>query len=297
MLKTRSSPVQFVIVLCLAFVQHAIADPNSTDSNGLYYVSSSPTGETVKGGDGSTVNLGAKADIQILHARVYSLNNANTDFEVRLETSEYPVDAKTGLPIKPVVLRVGDRAWSSTGWAGTKGSYNMILFNIHGLEEAKTAAKSLSVDCALRSPPGYKLLAQFIPVQPEFHTNQPVLVKFVIKNLDDRTIVFPRGGMQRGYRDNQYGFRAIVYGHPVLDTGNPLNFGGLSVAVRLEPGKEFEDQVDLKNWFSFDKTGTYLIHGFYRMAFYSSEDPSESMMPWDPLWEDYVSDDFQVVIK
>lgn len=297
MTRTTSAFVVLLIILFPGLVQNSKADANSTDSNGLYYVSSWAIGEA-KGSDGSTVNLGAKADIQIHHAHVYSVNNANTDFEMQLDTSEYPVDPKTGAILKPVALRVGDRVFPSSGGGGTTGSYNSLFFNnIHGSEEAKAAAKWLSVGCALRNAPGYKFLTQFIPAQSEFTANQPVLVKLKLKNLDDRTIAFQRGGQQRGARDNQYGFRAMLNEQPVADTGSPINFGGLCGIVSLEPGKEFEDQVDLRKWFNFGRAGTYFIHGFYRLDFFLPGNKNEGLAPWNVLWQDYASADFQVVIK
>jgi hypothetical protein len=77
-------------------------------------------------------------------------------------------------------------------------------------------------------------------------------VKFQLENMDDRTVIFQRGGQQRGYRDNQYGFRAQfsnqkIWRQAVPDIGNPINFGGRFGDVPLNSGKVFEDQIDLKN--------------------------------------------------
>jgi hypothetical protein len=296
-IKRTSTVVVFLTILSLAVVQHAIADPNSNDSSGLYYVSASATGQTLKKCDGTSVSLGKRAEIQIHYARIYSRNNANTEFEVYLETSAYPVDSKTGVILEPVVLRVGDHVYSPSGGSGTTGSYNTISFDIRDRSEADAAAKSLSADYRLRNPLGYRFLTQFIPVQSQFTTNQPVLVKLKVKNLDDRTIAFQRGGHQRGARDNQYRFQAMLYGQPVVDSGNPINFGGLCRIVSVEPGKEFEDQVDLRKWFKFDKAGTYFIHGFYQLDFFSLGEKADGLAPWNWIWEDYAAADFQVVIK
>ena len=268
----------------VAIVLQSWADQVSIETNGLYYVSS-----------------GEKADIKILQAHVYSENNANTDFEVRLDTSDYPVDPKSGNIANPVELRLGERKYSCFGGGGkTAGPWNVMWFKIHNQDEAKAIAKWLSVKCELRSLPGYKLYVQFVPLKTEFHTNEPVTVKFQLKNLDDQTIIFRRGGQQRGYRDNQYGFRAMTFNHGVQavpDVGNAMNFGGISGLVPLDPEKTFEDQVDLKKWFAFDKAGTYEIHGFYQMDFYCPPLQRETDMPWNELWSDYVSADFIIVVK
>ena len=254
---------------------------HASETNGLFYVSS-----------------GERASIRILQEHVYSENNANTDFGVRLDTSDYRVNPKTGEAINPMKLRVGGHEYSCSGGGGNaNGTYDVMWFSVPDRDEAEAVAKWFSVDCGLRSPPGYKLYSQFIPSKVEFHTDEPVTVKFQLKNLDDRTVIFQRGGQQRGERDNQYGFRAILYEHPVPDAGNPVNFGGLCVLVPLEPNKMFEDQIDLKKWFAFDKPGTYMIHGFYQLDFYRAPLNKETFMPWNEIWHDYASADFTIVVK
>ena len=84
---------------------------------------------------------------------------------------------------------------------------------------------------------------------------------------------------------------------PVADTGSAINFGGLFGPESLEPGQTFENQIDLKKWFAFDKTGTYRIHGFYQLAF-CRPPLAETIKPWgEIMWSDYASADFTVVVK
>lgn len=289
----------FLLLFCamLTLITPLLAS-DSTNSTGLYYVSTNETGQTVETAGGSTIRLAEKAPMQILKANVYSENNANTDFLVWLSTSDYPVDPTTGAMPKPVMLRVGNRAYSCNGSGGRTGMYNDMQFNIKGQNEAETAARSLFVGCILRKPPGYKFLATFTPEKSAFTLNEPVLAMLSIKNLDDRTISFPNGGSQRGYRNNQFGFRTMFnYAKPVADIGDPVNFGGLVQQVNLKPGKTFETEVDLKKWFAFDKAGTYAIHGFYGLNFFAPGDGPESFSPQNILWSDYASDDFTVTIK
>ena len=87
------------------------------------------------------------------------------------------------------------------------------------------------------------------------------------------------------------------YGHPVTDVGDPMNFGGLSLIGPLDSGKVYENQIDLKKWFAFDKPGTYRIHGFYQLDFRRTPLNNETFMPWNEIWSDYVSADFTIVIK
>lgn len=246
----------------------------AAESNGLYYVSS-----------------GEKVEIKTLQAHVYSENNANTDFSVRL-------DNVTNL----VTLRISGHEYSCSGWGGApKDTFNVVWFKAHGQDEAGAIAKWFSVNCDLRSPPGYKLYAQFVPSKTEFDTNEPVIVKFQLKNLDERIVIFQRGGLQRGRRDNQYGFSAQLSNkngvRQNLTVSHAACFGGLSTLVPLDSGKLFEDQIDLKKWFVFDQPGTYLIHGFYLLDFYRAPLDKETFMPWNEIWSDYASADFTVVVK
>ena len=50
--------------------------------------------------------------------------------------------------------------------------------------------------------------------------------------------------------------------------------------------------ISLSKWFSFDKAGTYDIHGSYYLDF---QDPGADS--WRTLWEDYVSADCLLTVK
>ena len=263
------------LTVCAALFVATALQAQAAETNGLYYASS-----------------GEKVDIKILKAHVYSENNANTDFSIRL-------DNVTNL----VTLRISGHEYSCSGWAGSPNdTINVVWFGVHSQEEAEAIAKWFSVNCDLRSPPGCKLYPQFVPTKTDFDANEPVTVKFQLTNLDERTVIFKRGGQQRGSRDNQYGFRAQfsnqkIWRQAVPDIGNPINFGGLSGLVPLDSGKMFEDQIDLKKWFAFDKPGTYATHGFYQLDFHRPPLDNQTGMPWNEMWSDYVSADFTVTIK
>ena len=259
--------------------------------DGLYFTSPTNTGRSATNDKGETISVGEKAGIEIINAHIHSEDNANSTFQVALNTSDFRIDPQK------VALCVGGSAYIPNGWGSTGGHTNSIEFVVHGESKAKAVAKSLSVDCPLRSPPGYKYLTQFIPTQKEFQTNEPVIVKLEIKNLDDRPFLFQHGGQQRGARDSQYGFRAMFGAKPVMDVGEPMNFGGLWNLKSVEPGETFEGKVDLRKWFAFDQPGNYFIHGFYQLAFYPPPKSGESPMPWNLMWADYASADFEVVIK
>ena len=300
--ETTMKPRSTIAILLLAAtgLMAQSANTATNDANGLYEVSSDGTVRTMANSDGSTVKLGGKAEMQIRRAHVYSEDNGNADFKVILETSGYQVDSATSEMVRPVVFKFGQNDYACTGWVGgIEAIGNPIQFQVHGQNEAEAVAKWLSTTCDLRSPPGYKLFAQFVPSKAEFNTNEPVMVKFQLKNLDDRTVIFMRGGQYRGSRDNQFGFRAMFqYSQPLADAGSAINFGGLIGPESLEPGQTFENQIDLKKWFAFDRPGTYRIHGFYQLAFCRSPLTPDTSKPWgEIIWSDYASADFTVVVK
>jgi hypothetical protein len=197
-----------------------------------------------------------------------------------------------------VVLQIGNHVYPTArvGGSGTVKAVDWMIFKIHNQNEAKVAAKWLSVDCALRTPLEPKFSAQFIPAKSEFHTNEPVLVNFVMTNLDDRTITFENAGPARF----QYDFQAMLNGRRVseIKVDDLMPFNGSIFLVNLEPGKEFDRHVDLKGWFAFNKVGTYKIHGSSDLKFFNkSGDTAESHQMWKVMWNGNASTDFTVVVK
>jgi hypothetical protein len=280
----QSKKLTFLALLLVVMILPSVA----AETDGLYYVSS-----------------GKKADIKVFQAHVYSQDNANTGFGVSLDTSSFETGQKNPEMTNPVKLRIGDQeyrcsGWGHSSWSGSPpGARYDLFFNVNDQSHAEAAAKLYSTTCHLRMPPGYKILAQFVPSKTIFSTNEPVTVRFQLKNLDERTIVFEREEPHQGCRDNAYGFVGKLFQHPVPDIGNPGNSiqvtDGLSVHVSIGPEEKFEDQVDLKKWFAFDKSGTYIIHGFYPLNFYPVKNDFSS--PWDESWSDYASADFTIVVK
>jgi hypothetical protein len=283
-----NSKLTMGLVVLLTAGHIAMAESADTNAVGLYYASTNQSGEIVTNTDGTLFKLGAKAEFKASEVILSSLSNANDQFNVSLNTGGQAKD------VRSLVLRVGGHGYQVRGWS----SDNHIQFNVPNQADALAIARAFSVECPLRTPPGYKYFAQFIPTKSEFQSNEPVTVRLVLKNLDTRPIVFQSGGQQRGSRDNQFGFRAMYqYTTPVPDVGSPVNFGGLCTHVRLEPGKEFSAEVDLRKWFALDKAGTYSIHGFYLLDFYSDEEQRGTFSHPNCLWSEYASADFSVVVK
>ena len=305
-LNSMNVHTQLFVLVSLAAVCTAIAgtiDAGSTaegslgETNGLYHLSTQENAPTIRLANGSSVRLGDKAIIQIFKARVYSLNNDNTNFLVSLTTAEEGNNNKNLIVSGPVVLRVGDRGYSFAGGNGYAGRYDEMQFQIPNEDEAKAAAKWLSVECTLRADPGYKIHTEFVPAKSEFHTNEPVLVRFVMKDVDTRMITFARGTQHRSSRNNEFGFSAKLDGKPVPDVGDGEDYGEFVGMVDLGPGKAIEEQIDLKKWFAFDRPGIYAIQGSYGLAFYRRGVAAELFSGWSIMWTDNAAADFTVVVK
>jgi hypothetical protein len=110
-----------------------------------------------------------------------------------------------------------------------------------------------------------------------------------IRNVAENTVAFIKGGGNLAARDNQYAFSARLRGKQVNDIGTSLDFGGLACRKTLKPGEVFEDKVDLRKWFAFDRLGTYEMLGSYYMEF---NDPARD--DWHTVWEDYATAEFTV---
>jgi hypothetical protein len=284
MKSARSKKLTFFALLLVV----AILPSGAAETNGLYYVAS-----------------GKNADIKVFQAQVYSQDNANTDFAVSLDTSSFETGQQNPEMTNPVKLRIGDQeyrcsGWGHSGWSGpTPGAKDELFFNVKGRSNAEAAAKLYSTTCHLWILPGYKILAQFVPLKSIFSTNEPVIIIFKLKNLDQRTIFFLRAGLNRSYRDDDYIFSATLSQLTVPEMGEPLTagvtIGGEPKMVSIGPGQDFEETLDLKKWFAFDRAGTHFIHGFYYLNFYPTKNDFSS--PWDEIWSDYVSADFTVVVK
>lgn len=143
-----------------------------------------------------------------------------------------------------------------------------------------------------RHHPGHQMLVEFIPNQEEFVIGDPVVVTLRITNIGTNGFAFMQGGRQRGMRDNQFAFTSEFEGKMVPDSGDPMNFGGLAMAVKLKPGENHEISVDLTKWFKFAKAGIYSLRGSYSMDFINPE-----AKEFETIWEDFACAEFLIRVR
>jgi hypothetical protein len=237
--------------------------------------------------DGLAVPVGAGRVFEIVGVKLSSTDNGNERFHLSVEVP-YEPELDEG-PWH--VLVVGDAIYRQTSLGSTEGRVHTLGFDIRGRENAEAVGKYFSVEPRYRRHPGHRLHVEFVPREDEFYAGSEVLVALRITNVGTGAVAFQQGGRNRAPRDNQYVFSGELSCSPIEDIGSRCHAGGLSAVRRLEPGEVFEDEIDLSDWFRFDRAGTYQLLGSYYMAFCDPDGDS-----WWTIWEDYATAEFTVVI-
>lgn len=271
------------ILLCARFAAGAGAEP---PADGLYVLERNGEGSVFMDARGEGWVLAEPLDLPILGQRLDSQNNENDEFYLHLDVPyDGQIHSRTyGLLVSGILHR----------HAGTGSHSNVsasIGFRIAGEEEARRIADFLQIPIGYRQRLDYVLAAAFTPAQPAFARGEIVTATLRVVNEGPATISFRQGGMNRGFRDNQYVFVARLDGEPVPDVGSDSHMGGLAFSRVLKPGEAFEATADLNDWFAFDRPGLYEIRGSYRMEIRPA-DAEWTALPWDEA----PADDFTVQI-
>ena len=252
-------------------------------SNGIYLQSQDTKCPLLKNQTGKNIFIGEKKEPKILKIKNISENNANTGFNFTLLT---PYDTTTCY-----VLVVNQNAYTSDAWGSEKNETSSIHFRVLGEKNIQEVAKYLNVSLNYRSHPKHNLFLTFVPTKKEFIIGEEVFVTMQIKNVGNNIISFDKGGRNRGMRDNQYIFNGRYRGEQIKDIGSIFHHGGLSFKKVLKPGDILEETISLNKWFAFEKSGNYEIFGSFYLNF--RDDTNDS---GGSIWEDYVSENFNVKI-
>lgn len=260
--------------------------------DGIYLWSKDGSAPPITSQAGKKMFLGARQDLKIQSLDLSSQNNANTRFDLSLTL---PYDKNIG-PSSYILIVSGTAYEQIASGAGRENASqekkSTISFRILGDENARQVSQYLKTPIIYRKHPRHNLLVSFTPTKQEFSIGDEVTATLQITNVGTNTISFLQGGRNRAERDNQYVFCARYKLQQVEDIGTSGHMGGLGRWCVLKPGEIFEDKISLSKWFSFDKAGTYEVHGSYYLDF--NDPDAESRRT---IWEDYVSADFIVIIK
>ena len=274
-----------VATVLLLVIFYAVGEAQPGD--GFYLRAEGEPAPWIESQDRQRLFLGARQQLRIQKAEIFSQNNANDKFHLYLTI---PYDEKLGP--SSYILIVGGTAYTQSGSGASQNETSSLSFYILEEENAKQVSRYMKTPVVYRGHPGHNLRISFTPTKQEFRVGEEVTATLRIANVGANTISFMKGGRNRAARDNQYVFSARYNGKQVDDIGTSFHFGGLAFRRVLKPGEVFEDKISLSKWFAFDKAGMYEIHGSYYLDF---NDPDAAT--WRTIWEDYASADFIVTIK
>lgn len=239
--------------------------------------------------EGSLLNVGqkqyrvknAKLGNWAKSCRIISQDNFNSRYWINLKPVPSPEKEFHGL-----ILKGRKFTLVSSGHGATGEMLDSISFYADS-QVATNVANALKVTPKIRKHPGHKLQTRF--VCNDMTTNTTVTLE--ITNLGDSTVVFQDGGMNRGMRNNQFGFAGFRNGKALPDIGSPVHFGGRSTYVSLKKGETFQKRVNLTKWFDLSEKGYYDVRGTFYMEFHSSTEDHRIM------WADYVGAQFTFTKK
>jgi hypothetical protein len=225
------------------------------------------------------------ANLDIRSASLISQDNANARFQLSLTV---PYDAALGPSSYQLVL--SDRTFAQNG-SGANGTENSSLhFVLEGEANVRLAGELFKTEPIRRMHPGHRLRVEFVPGKAVYAPGEEVTVELRMTNVGSNTVAFQQGGRNRGMRDNQFRFQAMLAGKAVPDIGTNLHFGGLSIRRGIAPGETFSQTISLAPWFALGQAGHYEIQGAYVLEFKDPKDPEA----WRTIWEDIAAADFLV---
>ncbi|MDH5682692.1 MAG: hypothetical protein OEZ36_13965 [Spirochaetota bacterium] len=216
---------------------------------------------------------------------INSIDNVNSYYGLDFEISKKPEKDFKGL-----VIRLGDVYLKSIGYSVSGGMVDSVSFLVDSRDKAKRFARALGVRLQDRYHPGHQLLSRFIPDKKKGSSR----VTFEIKNVGNKAIRFLSGGMNRGYRDNQFSFVGFRDSKSLVDRGSSIHFGGRGIYVTLKKNELFKKEVDLTKWFDTKEKGYYEFIGSYYMQFY---EPKKAKDRSRIIWVDYVTSRFYFRVR
>jgi hypothetical protein len=237
--------------------------------------------------DGREIHLAGKLDEKGIRVGwLRSSSNDNNTFSMSLVK-----DGAFTRPYELMALCVAEQCTTFMG-AGSNGDREVSIDAwFSSPAAANVYAKFFGTTAKLRAHPGHKLATRFVPAKTTFSKDESLPVTLEIRNVGTSDVTFRVGGQNRGARDNQFGFTAYAL-RAVPDTGDPVNFGGLSSNWILRPGQTFTKEIDLRKWFTFAAPGLYSLTGTYKLSFF---DPADK--DYFVVWEDYATAQFSITVQ
>jgi hypothetical protein len=228
--------------------------------------------------------LGQPIHYTIKSAYVVSENNLNATFHVQFIT---PFIRLPEGEVDRSVLVVGGRRFEARQTGANQSTESIYdFFQSVSEQDAPAIARFFKIQPRMRKHPGYRLATSFSPTRELWKPGEKVVVKMTIVNVGTEAVRFLVGGRNRGPRDNQFAFSLMRDNEGVRDTGEALNFGGLSTPKVLKPGEKLEKAINLAQWFDTAPPGVYTGTGTYAVDFVSDDGAL------DCVWKDVLAGEF-----
>jgi len=164
---------------------------------------------------------------------------------------------------------------------------------------SETAAMAVAVPIALtgvalglparqREPWRGELSAKLEPVGELALGSEHLPLRFTLTNTGPVALWFMDGGRGRNElgRDNRFTF-VIERDGEQLATRELMDFGGLGVYRRLEPGESHALELDLSHWIRFERPGRYEVRANYEAELMPAQYEPGSELPLG--WYSYLT--------
>lgn len=217
---------------------------------------------------------GERADVyemsnpQVKAARIFSLNNQNTDYSLMLFFGEN--DLKT----------VKEEGWDSyfkyqneyfpSSLVADATKISWIYYKLPK-DKAIQIGKYFNIPIRHRKDPEYKLQANFIDIKDSYQLGEDIIIGFELVNRGNKKIIYyinKRWKFSKDRKSSRYDFQ--VYYEDNLVQNIDWSGGAWTGFNHLLPGETDIDKIKLKDWNKFTKPGKYIVQGTAKFRFFNA---------------------------
>jgi len=204
--------------------------------------------------------------------QVLSIDDANETYRIALGGKALP---EGGHAIELVLgeLRLPAQSW---GRSGDEGDFYFQA----SAGEARAFAAALGVPAREREPWRGELWGKLEELGELAAGAEHLPLRFTLTNSGPVPLWFHDGGRGRNElgRDNRFTFEVERDGEK-LATRELMDFGGMGVERRLEPGESYTLELDLAHWIRLERPGRYEVRASYEADLMPAEYGPGSALP------------------
>jgi hypothetical protein len=198
--------------------------------------------------------------------QVLAIDDANETFQIALGGK--PVSEPEGG--HTIALVLGELRLPVQSW-GRSGDVGDFEFRATPAQ-ASTFAAALGVPARERAPWRGELTGGLEPAAELVAGAEHLPLRFTLTNSGPVALWFMDGGRGRNElgRDNRFTIVVERDGQQ-LATRDLMDFGGMAVERRLEPGASHALELDLAHWIQLERPGRYEVHASYEAELLPAE--------------------------